>query len=78
MESAGERMPLRSISGREIPVRERDFRTLSAARSSDRIEKGEAADLMLIHDRFRDQAVRDRNSQGSQGCLDRLSGKVGA
>jgi serine/threonine protein kinase len=54
---------------------------MSVARTPEstiRIENGENTDLVLIHDRFRDQALRERHAQGWQRCLDRLSRKVGA
>jgi serine/threonine protein kinase len=39
--------------------------------------QGEATDLVLIHDRFRDESLRNQHAQGWQGCLERLSRKVG-
>ena len=38
---------------------------------------GEATDLVLTHERFRDEALRIDHTQGWQGCLERLSRKVG-
>jgi serine/threonine protein kinase len=38
---------------------------------------GETTDLVLTHERFRDEAVRNQHAQGWQGCLERLSRKVG-
>jgi serine/threonine protein kinase len=40
--------------------------------------KGEATDLVLTHERFRDEALRNEHARGWQGCLERLSRKVGA
>jgi len=39
---------------------------------------GDATDLTLTHERFRDEALRDRHKQGWIGCLSRLAAKVGA
>ena len=39
--------------------------------------KGDATDLVLTHERFRDEALRVEHTQGWQGCLERLSRKVG-
>ncbi|HKI19604.1 MAG TPA: SRPBCC domain-containing protein, partial [Isosphaeraceae bacterium] len=38
---------------------------------------GDATKLVLIHERFRDEELRNRHSQGWEGCLDRLSRKLG-
>jgi uncharacterized protein YndB with AHSA1/START domain len=40
--------------------------------------EGEATDLVLTHERFRDESLRNQHAQGWQGCLDRLSRKIGA
>ena len=39
--------------------------------------KGQGTDLVLTHERFRDEADKDSHAQGWQGCLDRLSRKFG-
>jgi serine/threonine protein kinase len=39
---------------------------------------GNATDLTLIHERFPDEADRDRHQKGWHGCLGRLASKVGA
>lgn len=39
--------------------------------------RGETTDLVLIHERFRDQGLRESHARGWQGCLDRLSRKLG-
>ncbi len=38
---------------------------------------GNATDLVLTHERFRDESLRIQHTQGWQGCLERLSRKVG-
>jgi serine/threonine protein kinase len=38
--------------------------------------QGDATDLVLIHERFRDEELRNKHAWGWQGCLDRLSRKV--
>lgn len=38
---------------------------------------GNSTDMTLIHERFRDQAFRDRHEEGWTGCLSRLAAKVG-
>jgi uncharacterized protein YndB with AHSA1/START domain len=38
---------------------------------------GDGTDLMLTHERFRDEADRDRHAEGWRGCLDRLARKFG-
>jgi len=40
--------------------------------------RGDSTDLVLIHERFRDEALRNQHAQGWEGCLDRLSRKLGA
>ncbi len=40
--------------------------------------QGDATDLVLTHERFRDESLRSQHAQGWQGCLERLSRKVGA
>jgi len=39
---------------------------------------GELTDLTLIHERFRDETLRDRHGVGWTGCLNRLASKLGA
>ncbi|HXY37958.1 MAG TPA: protein kinase [Planctomycetaceae bacterium] len=39
---------------------------------------GNSTDMTLIHERFRDEADRDRHNKGWNGCLGRLARKVGA
>jgi uncharacterized protein YndB with AHSA1/START domain/predicted Ser/Thr protein kinase len=39
--------------------------------------KGEGTDLVLTHERFRDEADKNSHARGWQGCLDRLSRKFG-
>ena len=39
--------------------------------------RGEATDLVLTHERFRDEVLRSQHAQGWQGCLERLSRKMG-
>jgi serine/threonine protein kinase len=39
--------------------------------------RGEGTDLVLIHERFRDEADRNSHARGWQGCLDRLSRRFG-
>jgi serine/threonine protein kinase len=39
---------------------------------------GNATDMTLIHERFPDEADRDRHQRGWNGCLRRLASKVGA
>jgi Activator of Hsp90 ATPase homolog 1-like protein len=39
--------------------------------------KGEGTDLVLTHERFRDESLKSDHAQGWQGCLERLSQKVG-
>jgi serine/threonine protein kinase len=39
--------------------------------------RGDTTDFVLIHERFRDDASRNNHAQGWQGCLDRLSRKLG-
>jgi serine/threonine protein kinase len=39
--------------------------------------RGEGTDLVLTHERFRDEADRNGHARGWQGCLDRLSRKFG-
>jgi uncharacterized protein YndB with AHSA1/START domain len=39
--------------------------------------RGEGTDLVLTHERFRDQASRNGHARGWQGCLDRLGRKFG-
>jgi len=39
--------------------------------------QGDATDLVLTHERFRDESLRSQHAQGWQGCLERLSRKVG-
>lgn len=36
------------------------------------IARGNETELVLLHERFADAAVRDRHEQGWQGCLGRL------
>jgi serine/threonine protein kinase len=38
---------------------------------------GDSTDLTLTHERFRDEALRDRHKVGWTGCLSRLAAKVG-
>ncbi len=38
---------------------------------------GGSTDLTLTHERFRDEALRDRHKEGWTGCLSRLAAKVG-
>jgi serine/threonine protein kinase len=38
---------------------------------------GDATDLTLTHERFRDEALRDRHKQGWVGCLSRLAARAG-
>jgi serine/threonine protein kinase len=38
---------------------------------------GDATDLMLIHERFRDEESLKRHTEGWTGCLNRLASKVG-
>jgi uncharacterized protein YndB with AHSA1/START domain/predicted Ser/Thr protein kinase len=40
--------------------------------------QGEATDVTLTHERFRDEALRNDHANGWAGCLERLSRKVGA
>jgi serine/threonine protein kinase len=40
--------------------------------------RGDATDLVLTHERFRDEELRNRHAQGWQGCVERLSRKVGS
>ena len=40
--------------------------------------RGETTDLVFIHERFRDEKLRNEHAQGWQGCLDRLSRKLGS
>jgi uncharacterized protein YndB with AHSA1/START domain/tRNA A-37 threonylcarbamoyl transferase component Bud32 len=40
--------------------------------------QGEATNVVLTHERFRDESLRIDHTQGWTGCLDRLSRKVGA
>ena len=37
---------------------------------------GDTTDLVLLHERFRDEELRNQHAQGWQGCLDRLSRKL--
>jgi serine/threonine protein kinase len=39
--------------------------------------RGETTDLVLIHERFRNEGSRDGHAKGWQGCLDRLARKLG-
>jgi uncharacterized protein YndB with AHSA1/START domain/predicted Ser/Thr protein kinase len=39
--------------------------------------RGEATELVLTHDRFRDAELRAAHAQGWQGCLERLAREVG-
>jgi uncharacterized protein YndB with AHSA1/START domain/predicted Ser/Thr protein kinase len=39
--------------------------------------RGDGTDLVLTHERFRDEADKDSHAQGWQGCLDRLARKFG-
>jgi serine/threonine protein kinase len=39
--------------------------------------RGATTDLVLIHERFRDQELRNSHAQGWAGCLDRLTRKLG-
>jgi serine/threonine protein kinase len=39
---------------------------------------GNSTDMTLIHERFQDEADRDRHNMGWTGCLGRLASKVGA
>jgi uncharacterized protein YndB with AHSA1/START domain/predicted Ser/Thr protein kinase len=39
--------------------------------------RGETTDLVLTHERFRDEVSRNIHTKGWQGCLDRLSRKLG-
>jgi len=39
--------------------------------------QGDTTDLVLIHERFRDEELRNQHAKGWQGCLDRLSRKLG-
>jgi uncharacterized protein YndB with AHSA1/START domain len=38
---------------------------------------GDATNLVLTHERFRDESLRIEHTKGWQGCLERLSRKVG-
>jgi uncharacterized protein YndB with AHSA1/START domain/predicted Ser/Thr protein kinase len=38
--------------------------------------QGETTDLVLTHERFRDEALRNQHAQGWQGCLGRLARKL--
>ena len=38
---------------------------------------GGGTDLVLTHERFRDEADKDRHAEGWRGCLDRLGRKFG-
>ncbi len=40
--------------------------------------RGDTTDLVFIHERFRDEKLRNEHAQGWQGCLDRLSRKLGS
>jgi uncharacterized protein YndB with AHSA1/START domain/predicted Ser/Thr protein kinase len=39
--------------------------------------KGETTEVVLTHERFRDESLRIQHTQGWQGCLERLARKVG-
>jgi uncharacterized protein YndB with AHSA1/START domain/predicted Ser/Thr protein kinase len=39
--------------------------------------KGEGTDLVLTHERFRDEAYKNGHAKGWKGCLDRLGRKLG-